>query len=53
VLVDVARTTAAGAIVAGTIVRLLVTLPGGGAWPTQPVRVRLTIGAEVLEVPFA
>ena len=53
VLVDVARTTAAGAIAAGALVRLLVTLPGGGAWPTQPVRVRLTIGADVLEVPFA
>lgn len=52
VLVDVARTTAAGAIVAGAIVRLVVTLPSGGSWPTQVVRVRLTIGADVLEVPL-
>lgn len=53
VLVDAARTTAAGAVAAGTIVRLVVTLPNGGVWPAQPVRVRLANGADVLEVPFA
>ena len=52
VRLDVARTTAARAIAAGAIVRLVMTLPSGGAWPTQPVRVRLTIGADVLEVPL-
>lgn len=50
---DVARTTAAGVVAAGAIVRLVVTLPNGGVWPQQPVRVRLTLDGEELEVPFA
>lgn len=53
VRVDAARTTAAGVVAAGAIVRLVVTLPSGGVWPQQPVRVRLTLDGKELEVPFA
>lgn len=53
VRVDVARTTVAAAIAAGGLVRLVVTLPTGGVWPTQPARLRLTIAGSTLEVSFA
>lgn len=51
--VAASRTTAAGSLAAGTVVRLVVTLPPGAAWPSQPQRLRLPLGNRTLELPIA
>jgi len=53
VRLDVARTTAAGAFAVGAVVRLVLLLPAGGAWPMQPARLRLVHEGTTIEVPFA